>query len=163
MSASRRNLDIAPDFCSQIITTRTYQERLSTLARVRQAGVTVCCGGIIGMGEDRAARYGLLRELSSLRPHPESVPVNLLVRVEGTPLADRPPEDPLELVRMIATAAYPDASHDRSGPRRSRMASSAHPRQRPDLYASWRNELGITKRPGLLATQSGSGRRPADC
>jgi biotin synthase len=104
LSAYNHNLDTSPDFYGQIITTRTYQERLSTLARVRQAGVTVCCGGIIGMGEDRAARYGLLRELSSLRPHPESVPVNLLVRVEGTPLADRPPEDPLELVRMIATA-----------------------------------------------------------
>jgi len=104
LSAYNHNLDTSPDFYGQIITTRTYQERLTTLARVRQAGVTVCCGGIIGMGEDRAARYGLLRELSSLRPHPESVPVNMLVRVEGTPLADRPPEDPLELVRMIATA-----------------------------------------------------------
>ncbi len=104
LSAYNHNLDTSADFYGQIITTRTYQERLSTLARVRQAGVTVCCGGIIGMGEDRAARYGLLRELSSLQPHPESVPVNLLVRVEGTPLADRPPEDPLELVRMIATA-----------------------------------------------------------
>ncbi len=104
LSAYNHNLDTSPDFYGQIITTRTYQERLTTLARVRQAGVTVCCGGIIGMGEDRAARYGLLRELSSLRPHPESVPVNMLVRVEGTPLGDRPPEDPLELVRMIATA-----------------------------------------------------------
>jgi biotin synthase len=104
LSAYNHNLDTSPDFYGQIITTRTYEDRLSTLARVRQAGVTVCCGGIIGMGEDRAARYGLLRELSSLNPHPESVPVNLLVRVEGTPLGDRPPEDPLELVRMIATA-----------------------------------------------------------
>ncbi len=66
--------------------------------------MTVCSGGIIGMGESRAARYGLLRELAALDPHPESVPINLLVRVAGTPLADRPPEDPLELVRMIATA-----------------------------------------------------------
>jgi biotin synthase len=104
LSAYNHNLDTSPDFYGQIITTRTYQERLNTLARVRQAGVTVCCGGIIGMGEDRAARFGLLRELSSLNPHPESVPVNMLVRVEGTPLGDRPPEDPLELVRMIATA-----------------------------------------------------------
>jgi biotin synthase len=104
LSAYNHNLDTSPDFYGQIITTRTYEERLTTLARVRQAGVTVCCGGIIGMGENRAARYGLLRELSSLNPHPESVPVNMLVRVEGTPLGDRPPEDPLELVRMIATA-----------------------------------------------------------
>src|SRR6185312_12616979 len=79
-------------------------ERLQTLARVRLAGITVCSGGIIGMGEDRRARYGMLRQLSSLRPHPESVPVNLLVRVAGTPLGDLPPEDPFELVRTIATA-----------------------------------------------------------
>src|SRR5579863_6373393 len=104
LTAYNHNLDTSPEFYGQIITTRTYRERLDTLARVRRAGITVCCGGIIGMGEDRAARYGLLRELSSLRPHPESVPVNMLVRVEGTPLGDRPPEDPLELVRMIATA-----------------------------------------------------------
>jgi biotin synthase len=71
---------------------------------VRQAGITVCCGGILGMGEDRGVRYGLLQQLASLDPHPESVPVNLLVRVPGTPLADLPPEDPLELVRTIATA-----------------------------------------------------------
>src|SRR5262249_21704536 len=69
-----------------------------------RAGITICSGGIIGMGESRSARYGLLRELSSLDPHPESVPINTLVAVEGTPLGDRPPEDPLELVRMIATA-----------------------------------------------------------
>jgi biotin synthase len=104
LSAYNHNLDTAPEFYGRIITTRTYQERLSTLARVRRAGVTVCCGGIVGMGEDRAARYGLLRELSTLDPHPESVPVNLLVRVEGTPLGDRAAEDPLELVRMIASA-----------------------------------------------------------
>ena len=104
LTAYNHNLDTSPEFYGRIITTRTYQERLDTLARVRRAGITVCCGGIIGMGEDRAARYGLLRQLSALDPHPESVPVNLLVRVEGTPLADVPPEDPLELARMIATA-----------------------------------------------------------
>ncbi|MGH7635441.1 MAG: biotin synthase BioB, partial [Gemmatimonadaceae bacterium] len=104
LSAYNHNLDTSPEFYGQIITTRTYQERLDTLARVRRAGVTVCSGGIIGMGEDRAARYGLLRQLAALNPHPESVPVNMLVRVDGTPLADQPPEDPLELVRMIATA-----------------------------------------------------------
>ncbi|MGH9593355.1 MAG: biotin synthase BioB, partial [Bryobacteraceae bacterium] len=87
-----------------IITTRTYQDRLDTLGRVRRAGITVCSGGIIGMGEDRAARYGLLRQLAALDPHPESVPINMLVPVEGTPLGARPAEDPLELVRMIATA-----------------------------------------------------------
>jgi biotin synthase len=104
LTAYNHNLDTAPEFYGEIITTRTYKERTDTLARVRRAGVTVCSGGIIGMGESRVARYGLLRELAALDPHPESVPVNMLVRVEGTPLADRPPEDPLELVRMIATA-----------------------------------------------------------
>jgi len=104
LSAYNHNLDTSPEFYGEIITTRTYQERLDTLARVRRAGVTVCSGGIIGMGESRAARYELLRQLSSLVPHPESVPINMLVAVEGTPLGERPPEDPLELVRMIATA-----------------------------------------------------------
>ena len=104
LSAYNHNLDTSPDFYGSIITTRVYQERLDTLARVRRAGVTVCSGGIIGMGEDRAARFGLLRELANLSPHPESVPINMLVPVEGTPLGHRPPEDPLELVRMIATA-----------------------------------------------------------
>lgn len=104
LSAYNHNLDTSPEFYGEIITTRTYQERLNTLAHVRQAGITVCSGGIIGMGENRAQRYGLLRELSSLNPHPESVPINMLVPVEGTPLGSRPAEDPLELVRMIATA-----------------------------------------------------------
>jgi biotin synthase len=104
LSAYNHNLDTSPEFYGQIITTRTYQERLDTLARVRQAGITVCCGGIIGMGENRAARYGLLQQLAALDPHPESVPVNLLVSVEGTPLGEKPPEDPIELARMIATA-----------------------------------------------------------
>ena len=104
LTAYNHNLDTSPEFYGQIVTTRTYQDRLDTLARVRRAGITVCCGGIIGMGEDRSARYGLLRQLSSLDPHPESVPVNMLVRVDGTPLADTAPEDPFELVRMIATA-----------------------------------------------------------
>ena len=104
LTAYNHNLDTSREFYGQIITTRTYQERLDTLACVRRSGVTVCCGGIIGMGEDRAARYGLLQQLSSMNPHPESVPVNMLVRVEGTPLGEQPPEDPVELARMIATA-----------------------------------------------------------
>ncbi len=104
LSAYNHNLDTSPEFYGEIITTRTYQERLNTLAHVRKAGITVCSGGIIGMGENRAQRYGLLKELSNLNPHPESVPINLLVPVEGTPLGNRPAEDPLELVRMIATA-----------------------------------------------------------
>jgi len=104
LTAYNHNLDTAPEFYGSIITTRTYEERLQTLARVRRAGVTVCCGGIIGMGEDRRVRYGMLQQLAALDPHPESVPVNMLVRVEGTPLADLAPEDPFELVRTIATA-----------------------------------------------------------
>jgi biotin synthase len=104
LTAYNHNLDTSPEFYGQIITTRVYQERLDTLARVRGAGITVCSGGIIGMGEDRAARYGLLRQLSALNPHPESVPINLLVAVEGTPLGERPPEDGIELARMIAAA-----------------------------------------------------------
>lgn len=104
LTAYNHNLDTSPEFYGNIITTRTYDDRLATLARVRQSGITVCCGGIIGMGEGRSVRYRLLQQLAALDPHPESVPVNLLVRVDGTPLADVPPEDPLELVRTIATA-----------------------------------------------------------
>src|SRR5579872_6276525 len=104
LSAYNHNLDTSPEFYGQIISTRTYQDRLETLARVRRAGITVCCGGIIGMGEDRAARYGLLQQLASLSPHPESVPINLLMPMEGTPLAAEAPLDPLELVRTIAAA-----------------------------------------------------------
>jgi biotin synthase len=104
LTAYNHNLDTSPGFYGQIITTRTYADRLATLARVRAAGVTVCCGGIIGMGESTEARLGLLQQLATLDPHPESVPINLLVAVAGTPLGSRPPEDPLDLVRLIATA-----------------------------------------------------------
>jgi biotin synthase len=104
LTAYNHNLDTSPEFYGEIISTRTYADRLETIARVRRAGVTVCSGGIIGMGERREDRWGLLQQLASLDPHPESVPINLLVRVAGTPLGDRPPEDPLELVRTIATA-----------------------------------------------------------
>jgi biotin synthase len=104
LSAYNHNLDTSREFYGRIITTRSYDDRLQTIARVRRAGITVCCGGIIGMGEDRAARWQLLHQLATLNPHPESVPINLLVAVEGTPLGDRPPEDPLELARMCATA-----------------------------------------------------------
>ena len=104
LTAYNHNLDTSPEFYGQIITTRSYDERLATLQRVRAAGITVCCGGILGMGESREARIGLLQQLATLNPHPESVPINMLVAVEGTPLASRPPEDPLEIVRMIATA-----------------------------------------------------------
>ena len=104
LTAYNHNLDTSPGFYGEIITTRTYDDRLATLARVRAAGITVCCGGIIGMGEPVDARLGLLQQLASLDPHPESVPINMLVAVAGTPLGSRPPADPLDLVRLIATA-----------------------------------------------------------
>lgn len=98
------NLDTSPEFYGEIITTRTYQDRLDTLQRVRKAGINVCCGGIVGMGEARADRIGLLRQLANQSKHPESVPINLLVKVEGTPLADSRDLDPIEFVRTIAVA-----------------------------------------------------------
>jgi biotin synthase len=98
------NLDTSPEHYKRIITTRAYEERITTLENVRAAGIDVCCGGIIGMGESIDDRCRMLRELANQRPHPESVPINALVAVEGTPLADRPPVDPLDLARMIATA-----------------------------------------------------------
>lgn len=104
LTAYNHNLDTSPEHYERIITTRTYQERLETLARVRQVGITLCCGGIIGLGETTSDRAGLLQVLASLDPHPESVPINALVAVEGTPLEQQPPIDPLELVRMVATA-----------------------------------------------------------
>jgi biotin synthase len=104
LTAYNHNLDTSPEFYGSIITTRVYEDRLKTLAAVRKAGITVCCGGILGMGEREADRIGLLHQLARLEPHPESVPINMLVRVEGTPLAAMPPLDPLEMVRAIATA-----------------------------------------------------------
>jgi len=98
------NLDTSPEFYSDIITTRTYQERLDTLAEVRAAGIAVCCGGIVGMGEDEADRAGLIATLAALDPHPESVPINALVRVAGTPLDDTAALEPLDFVRTIAVA-----------------------------------------------------------
>ncbi|HYE74961.1 MAG TPA: biotin synthase BioB, partial [Blastocatellia bacterium] len=104
LTAYNHNLDTSPEFYGEIITTRTYAERLETLARVREAGITVCCGGIIGLGESRTDRYRLLAQLAQQKPHPESVPINLLVSVEGTPLENQELPDSFELVRMIATA-----------------------------------------------------------
>jgi biotin synthase len=98
------NLDTSPEFYGEIITTRTYSDRLETLANVRAAGVKLCCGGIVGMGESRRDRAGLLAELARLDPHPESVPINLLVQVPGTPLHGVEELDGLELVRTIAAA-----------------------------------------------------------
>jgi len=104
LTAYNHNLDTSPEFYGEIITTRTYQDRLETLAQVRRAGISVCCGGIIGLGEHRSDRYRLLEQLATQCPHPESVPINLLVKVEGTPLEDKPEIDSIEMARMIATA-----------------------------------------------------------
>jgi biotin synthase len=104
LDAYNHNLDTSRDFYRSIISTRSFEQRMSTLHNVRQAGITVCSGGIIGMGEGIDDRCAMLIELTRLEPHPESVPVNALVRVPGTPLESLPPIDPLELLRMVATA-----------------------------------------------------------
>jgi biotin synthase len=104
LTAYNHNLDTSPEFYGNIISTRLYQERLDTIAAVRNAGITVCCGGILGMGETEEDRIGLLHQLASLDPHPESVPINMLVRAPGTPLAEAPDLDPLVMVRTIACA-----------------------------------------------------------
>jgi len=98
------NLDTSPEFYGEIISTRTYEDRLDTLDNVRRAGLNVCCGGIVGMGESRVDRAGMLAALANLPEHPQSVPVNNLVQVEGTPLHGLDPIDPLEFVRTIAVA-----------------------------------------------------------
>ena len=98
------NLDTSEEFYGDIITTRTYQDRLDTLENVRRAGINVCCGGIVGLGESRQDRAGLLVKLANLNPHPESVPINMLVRIEGTPLETVPDLDGIEFVRTLATA-----------------------------------------------------------
>lgn len=104
LTAYNHNLDTSPEFYGHIITTRLYEDRLQTIGRVRKAGITVCCGGILGLGESKEDRLGLLQQLANLDPHPESVPINVLARVEGTPLASAPDLDPLIMVRAIATA-----------------------------------------------------------
>ena len=104
LTAYNHNLDTSPEFYGRIISTRTYEDRLETLAIVRSFGIDLCCGGIIGMGETIRDRASMLAVLAAMDPHPESVPINALVPVKGTPLAHRPIIDPLELVRMVATA-----------------------------------------------------------
>lgn len=102
--AYNHNLDTSPEYYGNIITTRTYQDRLDTIRNVRKAGITVCCGGILGMGEGVDDRLSLLRELACQNPQPESVPINMLVKVAGTPLEENGEVDPIEFVRIIATA-----------------------------------------------------------
>ncbi|MGW8227659.1 MAG: biotin synthase BioB [Gammaproteobacteria bacterium] len=117
------NLDTSPEFYGDVITTRTYQDRLDTLQRVRDAGMHVCCGGILGMGEARQDRIGLFQQLANQPQHPDSVPINLLVKVEGTPLANAAELDPIEFVRSIAVARIlMPASHVRLSAGREAMS-----------------------------------------
>ena len=104
LTAYNHNLDTSPEYYESIITTRTYQDRLDTIKRVREAGINVCCGGIIGLGETYGDRASLLEVLSNMNPHPESVPINSLVAIEGTSLENRKEVDSIEMIRMIATA-----------------------------------------------------------
>ncbi len=120
------NLDTSPEYYGQVITTRVYQDRLDTLARVRDAGINVCCGGIVGMGEDANDRAGLIATLASLPEPPESVPINALVAVEGTPLARSEPIDPIDFVRIIAAARITmPASYVRLSAGREAMSDEA--------------------------------------
>ncbi len=117
------NLDTSPEFYGSVITTRTYQERLDTLAHVREAGIAVCCGGIVGMGETVEDQAGLIATLASLPRHPESVPINMLVRVANTPLAEAASVDPIDFVRVIAAARITmPASHVRLSAGREGMS-----------------------------------------
>ncbi len=119
------NLDTSEDYYGEIITTRTYQDRLDTLAHVRKAEINVCCGGIVGLGEGRKDRVGLLTTLATMTKHPESVPINMLVQVEGTPLAETEALDPFEFVRTVAVARIlMPASHVRLSAGRSDMNES---------------------------------------
>lgn len=121
------NLDTSPEFYGDVITTRTYQDRLETLDHVRDAGMKVCSGGIVGMGEEQSDRAGLLQQLANLPQHPESVPVNMLVRVEGTPLAEEEDLDPFEFIRTIAVARIMmPASHVRLSAGREEMNEQMH-------------------------------------
>lgn len=121
------NLDTSPEFYGEIITTRSYQDRLTTLGHVRDAGIKVCAGGIVGMGESVKDRAGLLVQLANLPAHPESVPINMLVRVEGTPLADNEDLDPFDFIRTIAVARIlMPQSHVRLSAGREQMNEQMH-------------------------------------
>jgi biotin synthase len=165
LTAYNHNLDTSPEFYGNIITTRTYQERLDTIAAVRKAGITVCCGGILGMGEKDEDRIAMLHQLATLNPHSESVPINMLVRAPGTPLAKQDDLDPLMMVRTIATARIlMPASMVRLAAGRKQMTREAvvlcflagansiftgeklltTPNPEPDEDATLLNELGLT-------------------
>jgi biotin synthase len=145
------NLDTSPEFYGQIISTRTYQDRLDTLERVRDVGINVCCGGIVGMGESRRERAGLITQLANMDPYPESVPINNLVQVEGTPLTGTAPLDPFEFVRTIAVAHH-DAARD--GPALGRTRANGRSAAGA-LLRRWR-ELDLLRRSVAHDEQSAS-------
>ncbi|KZX58215.1 biotin synthase [Halioglobus sp. HI00S01] len=121
------NLDTSPEYYGDIITTRTYQDRLDTLDHVRNSGMKICSGGIVGMGEQESDRAGMLQQLANLPQHPESVPINMLVRVEGTPLESQEDLDPIDFIRMIAVARIMmPASHVRLSAGREEMNEEMH-------------------------------------
>jgi hypothetical protein len=150
------NLDSAPEFYASIISTRTYQERLDTLLNVREAGIKVCSGGIVGMGETRAQRAGLIAQLANLEPYPESVPINNLVQVEGTPLAGTAPLDPFEFVRHDRGGAHHDAEDHGAPVGRARAdgrrAAGAVHRGRRELDLLWRPPAHHVQSAGRCAT-----------
>ncbi len=151
------NLDTSPEYYGEIITTRTFQQRLDTLANVRAAGMKVCAGGIVGMGEDRDDRVGLLQALANLPEHPQSVPVNLLVRVAGTPLADQPDLDPFEFVRTVAVARIlMPASHVRLSAGREGMSDELQ------ALAFFAGANSIFRGERLLTTANAPCRRDAE-
>nr|VFJ73764.1 MAG: biotin synthase [Candidatus Kentron sp. FW] len=121
------NLDTSPEFYGEIITTRTYEDRLNTLENVREAGISVCCGGIVGMGENKNDRIGLMMQLANLPKHPDSVPINLLIQVEGTPLERIEDIDPLDFVRVVALARIlMPKSYVRLSAGRQKMSDELH-------------------------------------
>jgi biotin synthase len=128
LTAYNHNLDTSPRHYGQIISTRTYQDRLETLHAVARAGIAVCCGGILGMGETEEDRLQLLAELSALNPPPESIPINCLVPIPGTPLAQAPPVDSFQLVRLVATTRI-------TFPRARVRLSAGRDRMSPELQA----------------------------
>ena len=120
------NIDTSPEFYDQIITTRTFNDRLKTLEHIRRAGIKICCGGIVGMGESLRDRASFLKSLANLNPHPESVPINLLVKVKGTPLENSEDLDPIDFIRMIAVARIiMPTSHVRMSAGRSSLSAEA--------------------------------------
>ena len=135
------NLDTSPEYYGAIITTRTYQDRLDTLGHVRDAGIHVCCGGIVGMGEGREDRVGMIATLANLPAHPESVPINMLVEVEGTPLARGAKLDPLEFVRTIAVAPHHHAEIGGAALGRAR----GHERRDPGAVLPRRRQLDLLR------------------